>query len=113
MAIQQGATPGRRSSETSLSISRTQAIDWDGKTLSGWVNLDGTPTKVSTDRETIHSQAPGFSDALNREIGRHRDEIFEKLLPFFKRQSEISSTVDCVARDDCRPVCFCKRPTNL
>jgi len=76
-----------------LSISRTQTIEWDGKALSGWVDLCGTPTKVSADRETIHTHAPGFSDALNREIDRHRDEIFEKLLPFFKQKSEISSTV--------------------
>lgn len=48
--------------------------------------LDGTPTKVSADRETIHTHAPGFSDALNREVDRHRNEIFEKLLPFFKQQ---------------------------
>lgn len=78
-----------------MSISRTQTIEWDGKVLSGWVDLDGTPTKVSAGRETIHNHAPGFSDALNWEIDRHRDEIFEKLLPFFKRKSEISSTVDC------------------
>ena len=77
------------------------------------LDLDGTPTKVSADRKTIHNHAPSFSDALNREIGRHRDETFEKLRPFFKRQSEISGTVDRVARDDCRPVCFGKRPTNL
>jgi hypothetical protein len=69
-----------------LLISRTRTIEWDGKALSGWVNLDGTPTNVSADRETIHAHAPGFSDALTREIDRHRDEIFEKLLPFFKQQ---------------------------
>lgn len=78
--------PGRRYSEVSLSISRTQTFEWDGKALSGWVNLDGTPTKVSADRQTIHTHAPGFSDALDWEIDRHRDEIFEKLLPFFKQQ---------------------------
>lgn len=54
--------------------------------LSGWVDLDGTPTKVSADRETIHAHAHGFSDALIWEIDQHRDEIFEKLLPFFKEQ---------------------------
>ncbi|MBR1132220.1 hypothetical protein [Bradyrhizobium iriomotense] len=70
-----------------MSISRTQTLEWDGKTLSGWVDLDGTPTKVSADREMIHTHAPSFSDALNWEIDRHRYEIFEKLLPFFKRQT--------------------------
>ncbi|WP_256439981.1 hypothetical protein [Bradyrhizobium sp. CCBAU 53340] len=29
---------------------------------------------------------PGFSDALNWEIDRHLDEIFYKLLPFFKAE---------------------------
>lgn len=81
MAIQEGATR-----EARLLVNRTQIIEWDGTALSGWINLDGTPTKVSADRETIHAHAPGFSDALGREIDRHRDEIFEKLLPFFKQQ---------------------------
>ena len=69
-----------------MSIDRTQTIEWDGNALSGWVNLDGTPTKVSADRETIHAYAPGFSDPHIWEIDRHRDEIFEKLLPLFKQQ---------------------------
>ena len=69
-----------------MSIDRTQTIEWDGNALSGWVNLDGTPTKVSADRETIHAYAPGFSGAHIWEIDRHRDEIFEKLLPLFKQQ---------------------------
>lgn len=69
-------------------MSISHAIEWDGKTLSGWVDLDGTPTKISADRETIHTYAPGFSDALSREIDRHRDEIFEKLLPFLKQQKQ-------------------------
>jgi hypothetical protein len=63
-----------------LSISRTQTVEWDGHAL------DGTPTKVSADREPIHAHAHGFSEALIWEIDQHRDEIFEKLLPFFKEQ---------------------------
>jgi hypothetical protein len=66
--------------------SRTQTIEWDGKALSGWVILDGMPTKIAADRETIHAYALGFSDALAREIDRNRDEIFRKLLPFFQQQ---------------------------
>ena len=73
-----------------MSIDRTQTIEWDGKALSGWLDLDGTPTKVSADPEIIRTHAPGFSDALNWEIDRHRDEIFEKLLPFFKQQKQDS-----------------------
>jgi len=69
-----------------MSIDRTtQRVEWDGKALIGWVVINGTPKKVSADRETIHAQAPGFSDALTREIDRHRAEIFEKLLPYFQR----------------------------
>ena len=69
-----------------MSIDRTRTIEWDGKTLSGWVVIEGTPTKVTADRGTIHAHAPGFSDAITREIDQHRGEIFEKLLPFFRRQ---------------------------
>ena len=69
-----------------MSINRTQTIEWDGNALSGWVNFDGTPTKVSADRETIHAYVPGYGDALTWEIDRHRVEIFEKLLPLFKQQ---------------------------
>lgn len=68
-----------------MSIDRTQTIEWDGRALSGWVVIEGTPKKVSADRETIHAHASGFSDALTREIDRHRQEIFEKLLPYFQR----------------------------
>jgi hypothetical protein len=47
--------------------------------------INGAPTKVSADRDTIHTHAKGFSDALSWEINRHRVEIFEKLVPFFER----------------------------
>ncbi|WP_234681008.1 hypothetical protein [Bradyrhizobium monzae] len=71
-----------------MSISHTQTTEWDGEALSGWANPGGTPTKVQ-------AHAPGFSDALTWEIGRHRHEILEKLLPFFKQQKGgLSSTVD-------------------
>jgi hypothetical protein len=70
----------------SMSMDRKQTVDWDGKTLTGWVAINGSPKKVSADRETIHAHAPGFNDALTREIDRHRVEIFEKLLPYFQRQ---------------------------
>ncbi len=70
-----------------MSIDRTQTIEWDGKELSGWVIINGAPTKVTADRETIHTHAAGFNDALTREIDRHRSEIFEKLLPYFQRQA--------------------------
>jgi hypothetical protein len=72
-----------------MSIDRTQTVEWDGKALSGWVIVDGTSRKVTADRNTIHAHAPGFNDALTWEIDRHRTEIFEKLLPFFQRQTQL------------------------
>ena len=44
-----------------MSIDYTQTIEWNGKALSGWVIVNGAPTKVSVDRETIHAHAPGFN----------------------------------------------------
>jgi hypothetical protein len=69
-----------------MSIERAKAIEWDGKILTGWITVDGKPVKVSADRETIHQQAPGWNDALSWEIERHREEIFDKLTPFFRVQ---------------------------
>ena len=68
-----------------MSIDYRQTIEWNGNALSGWVIVNGAPTKFSADRETIHAHAPGFNDALTWEIDRHRAEIFEKLLPYFQR----------------------------
>ncbi len=58
-------------------------IEWDGNSLTGWITINGVPTKFAADRETIHRHAPGFNDALTWEIKRHPEEIFERLLPFF------------------------------
>jgi hypothetical protein len=70
-----------------MSVDRTNSIEWDGNELSGWIVINGTPTKVSADRDRIHAHAPGFNDALTWEIDRHRAEIFEKLAPFFQRRA--------------------------
>jgi hypothetical protein len=40
-----------------MPIDYTQTIEWNGKALSGWVIVNGAPTKVSADRETIHAQS--------------------------------------------------------
>ena len=72
-----------------MSVDRNRTIEWDGSELSGWIMIDGAPTKVSADRVTIHAHAPGFNDALTWEINRHRVEIFEKLSPFFQRRAAI------------------------
>jgi hypothetical protein len=59
-------------------------VDWDGDALSGWITINGEPTRVTADRDTIHRHAPGFNDALDREIKGHAIEIFEKMEAFFR-----------------------------
>jgi len=66
-----------------MSIGRFKTIEWDGNALTGWVTIDGEPVRVSADRETIHRHAPGWNDALTWEIQRFREEIFDKLMPYF------------------------------
>ena len=68
-----------------MSVDRINTIEWNGTELSGWIMINGAPTKVSADRDIIHTYARGFDDALTWEINRHRVEIFEKLVPFFQR----------------------------
>jgi hypothetical protein len=68
-----------------MSVDRTNTIEWNGNELSGWIMINGAPTKVSADRDAIHTHARGFNDALTWEINRHRVEIFEMLVPFFQR----------------------------
>jgi hypothetical protein len=74
-----------------MSVDRTNTIEWNGNELSGWIMINGAPTKVSADRDTIHTHARGFNDALTWEINRHRVEIFEKLVPFFQRTATIQA----------------------
>ena len=57
------------------------AIEWDGEALVGTVTVDGKLTSVRFGREAIHQRAPGFNDALDWEIERHRIEIVQKLIP--------------------------------
>jgi hypothetical protein len=66
-----------------MSNEQISAVEWDGNALTGWITINGVPTRVTADRDTIHRYAPGFNDALTWEIKRHADEIFRKLKPFF------------------------------
>jgi hypothetical protein len=59
-------------------------VEWDGNTLIGWITINGVPTRVAADRDTIHRHARGFDDALDREIKAHAIEIFEKMKTFFR-----------------------------
>jgi hypothetical protein len=65
-------------------VEKIGAVEWDGHALVGWVTINGTPIKVTADRDTIHRHAPGFGDALTWEIRNHASEIFDKLKPFFR-----------------------------
>jgi hypothetical protein len=59
------------------------AVEWDGTFLTGWIKINGIPTRVSASREMIHGYAGAYRDVLTWEIDLHRNEIFEKLIPFF------------------------------
>jgi hypothetical protein len=66
-----------------MSDGQIRAVEWDGNALVGWIMINGLPTRVAADRDTIHRHAPGFDDALTWEIKGHAAEIFGKLKPFF------------------------------
>jgi hypothetical protein len=72
-----------------MSFDTNRPVQWDGELLSGWIAIGGVPTKMQANRDTIHRYARGFNDAVTWEIDRHRDEIFERLVPFFT-STEIS-----------------------
>jgi hypothetical protein len=71
-----------------MSEEQIGAIVWDGNALTGWITINGVPTRVTADRDTIHRHAPGFSDALDREIRGHAPEIFEKMKAFLRATYE-------------------------
>ncbi len=74
---------------------RFGSVAWDGRALTGWVDVDGIKTPVSVDLDAIQMHAPGWNDVLTREVRIHAEEIFEKLLPYFQRQYAV--------RDGARP----------
>lgn len=55
-------------------------IEWDGQYLSRWAIVDGNRTQVRVPREMIHNM-PMYNDAIEREIQRDKEDIFEKLKP--------------------------------
>ena len=54
-------------------------VIWDGEALIGWAVIGGVPTKLRFTRAVIHNCLPGFNDAVEWEIERHRVEIFRQL----------------------------------
>jgi hypothetical protein len=59
------------------------SASWNGDLLVGWVSINGLPTQVTADRDTIHRHAAGYSDAISWELERFSDDIFEKLNAYF------------------------------
>lgn len=55
-------------------------IEWDGQFLSRWATVDGNRTQIRVPREVIH-HIPMYNDAIEREIQRDKEDIFEKLKP--------------------------------
>ncbi len=55
-------------------------IRWDGNNLSVWATVDGSRIFCEIPRSTIH-EVLLFGDAIAREIGRDRAEIFGRLRP--------------------------------
>jgi hypothetical protein len=60
-------------------------IDWDAdeEALVGWLSIGGKRTRVSATVDIIRQHAAGFNAAVTYEIKRHKQEMFEKLLPCF------------------------------
>lgn len=75
-----------------MSANSTYSVEWDGRALIGWVSVDGALTKVTADRDTIHCYAAGFNDAVAWEIERHREHIFERLIPFLTGRARNCAT---------------------
>lgn len=75
-----------------MSANSTNFVEWDGRALIGWVSVDGALTKVTADRDTIHCYAAGFNDAVTWEIERHREHIFERLIPFLTGRARNCAT---------------------
>jgi hypothetical protein len=55
-------------------------IEWDGQFISRWAIVDGKRTQIRVPREMIHG-LPMYNDAIEREIQRNKEDIFERLKP--------------------------------
>jgi hypothetical protein len=55
-------------------------IEWDGQFLSRWAIVEGKRTQVRVPREMING-LPMYNDAIEREIQRDKEDIFERLKP--------------------------------
>jgi hypothetical protein len=51
--------------------------------LVGWLSIGGKRSRVGATVDIIRQHAAGFNAAVTYEIKRHKQEMFEKLLPCF------------------------------
>lgn len=63
-----------------MSVQIEPEIHWDGRTLVGWVLVDGRRTMLCATREMIHGLSM-YNDAIGWEIERYKSDIFERLIP--------------------------------
>jgi hypothetical protein len=54
-------------------------IHWDGNDISVWANLNGSRIFCEIPRSTIHEVPLFGGDAISRDVGRDRAEIFDRL----------------------------------
>ncbi len=59
--------------------------EWDGETLSAWVDSGSEKILCQVGREAINRVAR-YDDAIGIEIGRYRAEIFDLLRPVFLKK---------------------------
>jgi hypothetical protein len=63
-----------------MNIEFEPEIEWDGQSISRWAIIDGKRIQVRLPRDLIHSITI-YNDAIDREIERDKEDIFEKLKP--------------------------------
>jgi hypothetical protein len=63
-----------------MNVEFEREIEWDGQFLSRWAIVEGKRTQVRVPREMIYG-LPMYSDAIEREIQRDKEDIFERLKP--------------------------------
>jgi hypothetical protein len=63
-----------------MNVEFEREIEWDGQFLSRWAIVEGKRTQVRVPRKMIYG-LPMYSDAIEREIQRDKEDIFERLKP--------------------------------
>lgn len=63
-----------------MSVEFEPEITWDGNAILRWAIVNGERIQIRIPREVVHT-LPMHNDALEREIDRDKEEIFERLKP--------------------------------